>query len=460
MHTKLSEGLPEGNPTMSLSQRFQLLPREERKKRLSRLTNQELADLQYIWEWWGRPQQFLPDDDSWEVALMLPGRGWGKTRAISEWVRQRWQQGKMKNGALIADTPSDARDFNIDGPSGLLGVHAPYERPDIISTKARIVWPDKARMSWFSAEDPESIRGAGVDTVVIDELAKFKKQDDVMKQVDMILREGSDIKMVIATTPKPTPLIKDLYSDPKVLVIEGTTYENTHLNKRARERLEDKYAGTRYGQQELLGKVLMDQVGALWRNDLFKYIDDNEFSMEEFERIVIGVDPSGAGEKDQDEDDPNATGIVVAAKYRGANRLVILDDQSEVLSPEQWGRRVCDLAVKWGADKVVVERNFGGDMVRSTIQTVNPNLNVGMVTASRGKQLRAEPVSALYEQGKVTHLKPSKTYGTKGCATIEAQMCETTSEGYKGRGSPDSLDATVWCAFELLLEEQNEMLIL
>ena len=460
MEKEAFAGLPEGGPTMSLYQRFQLLDVAERKRRLSLLTTQELADLEFIWEFWGRPQQFLPDDDSWIVALMLPGRGWGKTRALSEWVRQRWVDGKMRNGVLIADTPKDAREYNIDGPSGLLGVHPDWQKPELISTKSRLIWPDGAKLTYFSAEDPEAIRGAGVDTVVIDELAKYKKQDKVMEQVDMILREGKDIKMVIATTPKPTPTIIDMYNDPNVLVIEGSTYDNVHLNEQFRERIKEKYEGTRYGAQEIFGKVLLDHVGALWREDMFKYMTDRDFRMEELERIVIGVDPSGASDKEQDDENPNATGIVVGAKFRGLNQLIILDDQSDVLSPEQWGRKVENLAIKWGADKVVVERNYGGDMVRSTIHTVNPNRNVGMVTASRGKQVRAEPFSALYEQGKVFHLKPSEKYGTRGCEVIEDQMCQTTPQGYLGRGSPDSMDAAVWCGFDLLLEEQNEMLVL
>ena len=460
----LADGLPVGNPEMSLAERFQLLPVEERRKRLKTLTTQELVDLQFIWRWWGRPKQFLPDDDSWVVALLLPGRGWGKTRALSEWIRERWQAGKLKNAILVADTPADARDYNIDGPSGILGVHADYERPELISTKRRLVWPDGARLSYFSAEDPESIRGAGVDTVVIDELAKFKKQDEVMKQVDMVLREGNDIKMLIATTPKPTPTIRDLVDDPETYLVRGTTYENTHLNERARKRLEDRYKGTRFGKQELQGAVLTDHVGALWREDMFKRVEDKDWYsldqlFDELERIVIGVDPSGAAAKDQDEDNPNATGIVVGGKFRGENKLIILDDQSDVLAPEDWGQRVCDLAVKWKVDKVVVERNFGGDMVRNTIHTKNPNLNVTMVTASRGKQVRAEPVSALYEQGKVLHLKPSELWGTRGLAELEDQYCNMTPETYKGRGSPDTLDAAVWCVFDLLLEEQNEMMI-
>lgn len=447
-------------PELSQAAKFMQLPKEERDKRLAQLSKQELYDLDYNWHFWRRPKQIIPDDKS--IILLRPGRGWGKTRVLSEWVRERWQRGGMERSVLIADTPKDAIQFNIKGPSGLLKVHPHYERPRFKPSETKLIWPLRgnqyinSEMLYFSAEDPDSLRGMNADTVVIDELAKSKKQNEVMEQVDMVLREGDDVKLLIATTPKPTPLIRELIEEREdVYIIGGSSYENTALNKNFFSRLEKKYEGTRTGRQEVHGELLTDLDNALWKREDFQYIHEDHYNMSDFERIVIGVDPSGAGEKEQDWDKPNKTGIIVAGKLHNEDCVVLLDNRSAVMSPRQWGNLVASLYDYWKADLVVAEINYGGAMVEFTLTTAFDNLPVKVINSSRGKHLRAEPVSMLYSQKKVFHRQAVDDDHISLWAILEDQMLHTTAVEYEGEGSPDEMDATVFAVTELLIENNN-----
>ena len=435
---------------LSQAARFMLLPKEVREERLARLTAREKYELKYNWAFWRRPKQVIPKNK--RIVLLRPGRGWGKTRVISEWTRERWQDGKMRRGVLVADTPKDAIAYNIRGPSGLLKCHPFYERPHFYASRTELVWPDDAIMIYYSAEDPDSLRGMNADTVVIDELAKAKKQDDVMEQVDMVLREGNDTKLLIATTPKPTPLIKERIEDrDDVYVIGGSSYENTALNKDFFDTLDKVYAGTRTGRQEVHGELLMDLENALWKQEYFWEIRDEHIRLGDFERIVIGVDPSGAKEKEQNMDRPNATGIIVAGKIRGEDGAVLLDNMSGVLGPPQVADRVAYLYDKWKCDKVIAEINYGGEMVRYMLQSKYPNLPVEVIHVSRGKALRAEPVAMLYSQHKVFHRVATNAHGITIWANLQEQMLNTTPVEYEGRGSPDEMDAAVFAITNLLI---------
>ena len=449
-------------PELSQAAKFMKLPKEERDKRLSQLSKQELYDLQYNWHFWRRPKQVIPDDKS--IILLRTGRGWGKSRVLSEWVRERWQRGGMERSVLIADTPKDAIQFNIKGPSGLLKVHPHYERPRFKPSETKLIWPLRgnqfihSEMLYFSAEDPDSLRGMNADTVVIDELAKAKKQDEVMEQVDMVLREGDDVKLLIATTPRPTPLIRELIEErDDVFIIGGSSYENTALNKKFFDRLEKKYEGTRTGRQEVHGELLTDLDNALWKREDFIYIHEDRYEMSDFERIVIGVDPSGAADKEQNWDRPNKTGIIVAGKLSGEDCVVLLDNMSAVMGPRQWGATVAHLYDKWEADLVIAEINYGGAMVEHTLHSAYENLPVKVITSSRGKHIRAEPVAMLYSQHKVFHRQAVDDEHISLWSTLEDQMCNTTAVEYEGQGSPDEMDATVFAVTELLIDGPNSV---
>ena len=447
---------------LSQAAKFNRLPKEEREERLARLTTRERYELNYDWHFWRRPKQIIPEDAS--VVLLRPGRGWGKTRVLSEWVRERWKSGFMDRAVLIADTPKDAIQYNILGPSGLLKCHPYYERPKFTPSHTKITWPLRgnqhypSEMIYFSAEDPDSLRGMNADTVVIDELAKAKKQDEVFEQVDMVLREGTDLRLLIATTPKPTPLIRELIEErDDVYVVGGSSFENTALNEKFFTRMERRYKGTRTGKQELYGDLLTDLENALWKHSYFQPIDEDRYDMSDFERIVIGVDPSGASDKEQNMDRPNAIGIIVAGKLYNEDCVVLLDNMSGVMGPAQWGATVAHLYDKWKADLVVAEINYGGAMVEFTLTSAYENIPVKVINSSRGKHLRAEPVAMLYSQGKVFHRNVHNDYHESMWAIMEDQMMQTTPVEYEGRGSPDEMDAAVFCVTELLIGEAGKV---
>lgn len=364
----------------------------------------------------------------------------------------------MDRAVLIGDTPRDCIQYNILGPSGLLKCHPYYERPKFTPSHTKLTWPLRgnqhfpSEMIYYSAEDPESLRGMNADTVVIDELAKSKKQDDVFEQIEMVLREGTDLRLLIATTPRPTPLIRELIEErDDVYVVGGSSFENTALNKQFFDRLEKKYEGTRTGKQEVYGELLTDLENSLWKQSYFQPIDEERYDLSDFERIVIGVDPSGASDKEQNMDRPNKIGIIVAGKLQNEDCVVMLDNMSAVMGPEQWGKTIAYLYDKWKADLVIAEINYGGAMVEFTIKSAYDGIPVKVITSSRGKHIRAEPVAMLYSQGKVFHRNARDDNHVSMWAVMEDQMLQTTPVEYEGRGSPDEMDAAVFCVTELLI---------
>ena len=449
---------------LSQAARFQQLPKRTRKARLAKLSHDERYALQYNWSFWRRPKQVIPKDK--RIVLMRPGRGWGKTRVISEWVRERWKDGYMSRAVLVADTPKDARQYNVLGKSGLLKVHPHWERPRFKPSETKLIWPlregqhEQSELLYFSAEDPDSLRGMNADTVVIDELAKSKKQDEVMEQVDLVLREGRNLRVLIGTTPKPTPLIIDLIENRKdVHVIGGSSFENTALNEDYFKTLEDVYAGTYTGRQEVFGELLKDNPDALWKQKWFHPIDSDDCKLEYFDRIVLGVDPSGAAEKDQNPDRPNATGLIVAGRLRNSGHAVVLDNMSAVMGADEWSAKAAHLYDKWKCDRVIAEINYGGDMVRFVLQSKYPNMPVEVIHVSRGKHLRAAPVAMLYEQEKVYHRKEVNEFGISLWAILEEQCLNMTPSEFRGRGSPDELDAMVFALTELMISGRQPITV-
>ena len=418
------------------------LPEEQKRAELEKLSPEIRAALNWDWKFWARPNQLEPEG-KWAIWLFNAGRGAGKTRSGAEWTRQRIKKGD-KFVHLIAPTSADARDVMVEGPSGILSVCWDMDVtdkgdrlgvPKYEPSKRRLTWANGAEARLFSAEEPDRLRGPQCYSMWCDELAAWKNLQDTWDMAMMGLRLGDDPRCMVTTTPRPLPLLKKIMKDPMTAITTGSTFDNAaYLAPQFLAAVRDKYEGTRLGRQELMAELLEDIPGALWKDEMFKRTDDPG----DIIRIVVAVDPSGAsGEGDEKAD---AIGIVVAGIRRNGT-YVILEDASEKLSPHAWASKVATKFEKWQADRIVAEINYGGAMVKSVIQTVDESLPIRMVTASRGKQIRAEPIAALYEQGKVEH------YGDT--AALEQQMVLMTYDGYCGDGSPDRLDAAVWALTDL-----------
>jgi phage terminase large subunit-like protein len=406
------------------------------------LNDNDAAAFGYDWRAWARSQQVPPTGD-WRYWLILAGRGFGKTRAGAEWVRAQVEAGRRRL-ALVGPTAADVRDVMVEGESGLLNISPPEGRPRYQASRRRLVWPNGAVAFLYSAEEPERLRGPQHDAAWADELAAWTYMQAAWDQLQFGLRLGPDPRCVITTTPKPLPLIRQLVDDPVCAVTRGSTYDN-RLNVPAAflERIVRRYEGTRMGRQELHAELLIDTPGALWPYETL--LACRVVSTPDLQRVVVAVDPSGSAGETGD-----AQGIVVAG-LGVDGRGYVLADRTCRLSPQGWGRRAVDAFDAFAADRIVAEKNFGGEMVRYTLQTVRRAVPVVLVSASRGKILRAEPVSALYEQGRIRHLVPDSV--DNPLAELEDEMRRATASGYLGEGSPNRLDALVWALTDLFLAE-------
>lgn len=420
------------------------LPPEQQKAILAKLGPAKAEELLRTWSFFARDNQLPPKTTDWFCFMFLAGRGAGKTRSGAEWVRSQVKAGKRRI-ALLAPTASDCRDTLVEGESGILavcwdkdktdkGVHigAPKYEP----SKRQLTWANGAIAKMYSAEEPERLRGPQFDAAWADELCAWTNDQDTWDMLMFGLRLGKSPQVFVSTTPKPRKLLKDIMGESTTIISTGSTYDNAdNLAPSYLKKMQEKYEGTRLGQQELYAQILNEAQGALWNHSLLDQCRlDGEVPVE-FLRIVVAVDPAVSSNKTSDQ-----TGIVVAALGTD-DKAYILEDLSGRYSPQEWATVAVDAFRRWGADRVVAEKNQGGDLVRYTLNTVDPDLPIRLVHASRGKAARAEPVSALYEQGKVHHVK--------GLHALEEQMVEW--EPLSGAASPDRLDAMVWAVTELKL---------
>jgi phage terminase large subunit-like protein len=360
------------------------------------LTDEERAVLAYDWTKWARPKQLAPPGD-WDGWLILAGRGAGKTRTGAEWVRGEVEAGRAGRVALIAETSADGRDVIVEGDSGILSVAPPWNRPVYEPSKRRLTWPNGAMATLYDAREPDQLRGPQHDLAWMDEAAKYRYLQAVYDNLLMGLRLGRHPRWLATTTPRPIPLLKAWLRDPRIVVTRGSTMENlANLAPSFQRAVVDRYKGTRLGRQELEAEILEDVPGALWTRRL---LDENRVdAAPPLKRLFVGVDPAITSGEKSDE-----TGIVcggVDAKNHG----YLLEDWSLRGTPDAWARRAVALYRRHECDGIVAERNQGGEMVEHVIRSVAADVPVKLVNATRGKYVRAEPVSALYEQVRIHHV--------------------------------------------------------
>jgi len=446
-----------------------------------RMADDEKQEFDFCWPLWARPEQRAPRGD-WPVWLIMAGRGFGKTRAGAEWVRSIAECDGSARFALVGANFAETRTVMVEGESGLLSIAPPARRPLWEPSLKRLRWPSGAEARLYSAQEPEGLRGPQHSHSWCDEIAKWMNNagqaEAAWDNLKMGLRLGRDPRITATTTPRPVALVRRLINDSKVAVSRGRTLDNmAHLPDAFLTAMALDYGGTRLGRQELDGELIEELEGALWTRVMIEgcrvskspslsreglewglsSLTNSEAGIEpassyptpfpslereglicSMSRIVIGVDPPVSSSGD-------ACGIVVAGLGADGKAYVLADCSVEKASPETWARRVADAADRFDADRVIAEANQGGAMVKSVLQAANISLPVKLVHASRGKAARAEPVAALYENGRVHHVG--------AFPRLEDELCGLLiGGGYEGPGrSPDRADALVWALTELML---------
>lgn len=399
------------------------------------MTAARIAAAQVRWEHQlARPNQLPPDGD-WMIWLIMAGRGFGKTRVGAETLAKWAVRNPNTRWAILAPTFADARDTCVEGESGILTVLRRYgmlrERNGWNRSTGEVNLTNGSRIKCFSGDEPDRLRGPQHHGAWVDEVAALKYPES-LDQLQFGLRLGTDPRIIMTSTPKPKPFMRALLArkDGSVIVTRGSTFDNAeNLAPAALAELMARYEGTRLGKQELYGELLEDVEGALWTLNLIE--QHRVTDVPQLVRTVVSVDPAVTDTGDE-------TGIIVAGRD-GNHHGYILADYSMRGTPDAWARRVVEAYDAHQADAVVVEVNQGGQMVAEVLRTVRPTLPIREVRATKGKQLRAEPISALYEQGRIHHVG---VYDG-----LEEQMTTWTPDLPK---SPDRLDAMVWAFTELI----------
>ena len=384
------------------------------------------------WRMWAHGGQVEPPG-AWRVWLIKAGRGFCKTRAGAEWVSEQARAHPGARIALVGATALDGLRVMIEGPSGLKSVARLGEKLDWRAGASELHFGNGCIATLYSAETPDILRGPQHHFAWCDELAKWRRGDAAWDNLMMTMREGERPRVLITTTPKAGALIARILALGDVEVTEGRTVDNPHLPANFLAAMVTTYGGTRLGRQELDGELLEDAEGALWTRDLIERCRVMADSIGVPGRVVVGVDPPAGGGAGGD-----ACGIVVCGALRDG-RLAVLEDASiSGLSPAGWAQAVSAAAARWGADRVVAERNQGGAMVAEVLLQADRALPVELVWAAHGKGARAEPVALRYERGEVVHAGVF--------AALEDELCGlVVGGGYAGPGrSPDRADACVW----------------
>jgi phage terminase large subunit-like protein len=382
------------------------------------------------WETIARPEQLPPPDD-WFCWYIQAGRGWGKTRTGAEYTwSMSWHAPRI---AIVAESFGDGRDFCIEGETGIKTLHPDLEWNRSIG---EMTFPSGAKGKIFSAEDPQSLRGPNIYLAWCDEIAKWRYLKETWDMLIFCMRKG-DPRVVVTTTPKPYPLLKQIKAQPTTVLVKGRTYDNLdNLASVYINTVIKPYEGTELGRQELNAEDLEDVEGALWQRVLIERL--RVVKAPDLERIVVAIDPSATATGDE-------AGIITAGigwcacKGQPERHGFVFSDDSVQASPKAWAASGVTAYHKFDADMLVAEDNNGGEMVEVTISTIKHAPPVKRIHASRGKRTRAEPIAMLYEQGKVHHVG--------AFPKLEDELCSWVP----GDDSPNRLDALVWAITELLI---------
>lgn len=384
----------------------------------------------------------LPPSGGWRTWAFIGGRGAGKTRAGAEWVRglalgiSPFSDAPLGRIALVGETMADVREVMIEGVSGLLAAHPYAERPQYHKSRQVLEWANGVLAQGFSADDPDSLRGPQFHAAWCDELAKWRYGAAAYAMLQFSLRLGARPRALITTTPRPIKLLKDILEDQETAITRATSFANAaNLSRGFIAAIEKVYGGTRLGRQELMGEMIEEREDGLFARHLIEA--KRVAKPAELSRIVIAIDPPVTSHKHSD-----ACGIIAAGEGADGQFYVLKDASVKARSPTGWARAAINLYHALEADKLIAEVNQGGEMVRTVLNGVDASVPVAMVRASRGKYLRAEPVAALYEQGRISHV---------GALTaLEDEMADFGPEGLSSGKSPDRLDALVWAITALM----------
>ena len=425
----------------SFATRLAAMSPTDRDAVLSQFSDDTIARLLDTWEFWARPTQLEPAGD-WRTWLIKSGRGGGKNWTGSQWVKRRVESGEGRRIGLVARTAADYRDVVVQGDSGIIAAYKRQDPPIWYPSKRELVWSNGAVAKCYSSEKPDQARGPQHDTLLCDEFASWKYLDEMWMNLRMGLRLGTNPRACLITTPRPIQLLRDMINDPDVHVTTYHTFDNSaNLAASFLAEMKKSFAGTSKGRQELEGEILDEAEGALWRRAWFRHVD----TAPSLHTTIVAVDPStsetGSG---------NEAGIIVMGasndghSIHGGPYAYVLADRSVRGSPETWARQVVNAYHEFGANLIVAEKNQGGGMVRTTLRTIDPNVPIELVHASKGKRTRAEPVSMLTEQGRIYLVQDE-------FRELVDQCCNwIPSEG----DSPDRLDAFVWGVTKLIMNTQ------
>jgi phage terminase large subunit-like protein len=419
--------------------RLAALPPDRRRVAIMDLTEPQKRALHNAWWLWAHPGQIAPPGD-WRVWLIRAGRGFGKTRAGAEWVSEIARTVKNARIALVGATAQDVRRVMIEGESGLLNVAQGGDIIDYRREAGEVHFGTGAVAAIFSAAAPEKLRGPQHVAAWCDELAKWRYGDAAWDNLMLTMRGATDARTLVTTTPRPINLLRRIMTSPDTVETLGSSHDNPHLPASFLAAIEAQFGGTRLGRQEIAGELLEDVVGALWSRSMLEAC--RVAAAPELVRTVVAVDPPASVEGD-------ACGIVAVALGADGRGYVLEDASVRGLSPEGWARAVVRCAARHQADRVIAEKNQGGNMVASVLFAADSALPLALVHAAQGKTARAEPVAMLYEQGKVSHVG--------AFPDLEDELCGfVIGGGYDGPGaSPDRADALVWALTELLLKKRR-----
>jgi phage terminase large subunit-like protein len=411
------------------------------------LTPEQAEALLYLFDFWAMPHQIAPKGD-WRTWVILGGRGAGKTRAGAEWVRAQAEgptpdaPGVASRIAIVGETFDQARDVMVFGESGILATSPNAHRPHWSATRRSLTWPNGAVGQVYSAHDPDSLRGPQFDALWADEVAKWKNGEEAWDMLQFALRLGENPRGVVTTTPRNAQVLKDILArDSTVTTHAPTSANRANLAPSFLTEVESKYGGTRLGRQELDGVMLTDVEGALWTTQVIA--DAQIDKVPQLTRVVVSVDPAASHHAGSDACGIMVVGADTSGPMETWSACVLEDVTIQGATPMEWAKAAVDAFERHDADRLIAEVNQGGAMVEATIRQVAAFIPYKGLHATKGKSLRAEPAAALYEQGRVSHMR--------GLGALEDEMCAMTIAGYAGKGSPDRVDALVWALHELII---------